>query len=71
MGCKADFAANSTAIYKKFNARHVTFAARVRAITDRVELCRGPLADSVDFICYYLYSKLFNQDVGKCHIFLS
>ena len=43
MGCKADFAANSTAIYKKFNARHVTFAARVRAITDREELCRGPL----------------------------
>ena len=43
MGCKADFAVNSTAIYKKFNARHVTFAARGRAITDREKLCRGSL----------------------------
>ena len=43
MGCKADFAVNSTAIDKKFNARYVTFAARGRAITDREELRRGSL----------------------------
>ena len=33
MGCKADFAVNRTALDKKFNARHVTFAARGLAMT--------------------------------------
>ena len=44
MGCKADFAANSLGFGKKFNAHHVTLAARVQPVTGRDELCRGFLA---------------------------
>ena len=60
MGCKADLAANSTAIGKKFNA------------ADRPSLtCHRPQGVMQSILkCYVIYSKLFIKNLGTWHFFL-
>ncbi len=75
MGCKADFAVNSTAIGKKFNARHVALPPETGQSRTARRYAEGPhhaqRQSAAKIIHYIINSKLSIQDVGKVPFLLS